>query len=192
MTRGSWARRTDIGTRHEGDATPPQGGANPVLWLVIALPLLSVVAGLTSWGLAATHGDRELPPDFHVEGGSFVADEARLAAAARLGVSAELRVDGVAQRCVVTLHGAAPAMLSLELTHPITQAADRHVVLRGGGGTYGAPCAPLAAAHWWLQLSDPAGGWMLRGRVHGTLQEPFPLTPQVTPVDARHQPDAAP
>jgi hypothetical protein len=172
------SRDAAIDTKSPGDSTPARGSANPVLWLVIILPLLSVVAGLTSLRLAVSRGDRELPANFHWEGGTFDADQDRLAMAATMGLSAEVRLDGPARRCVVTLHGTSPSALRLDLTHPTSQFADRHVRLTGNGGTYGAPCAPLGAAHWWVQLADEQGSWMLRGRVHGALAETLALSAQ--------------
>jgi hypothetical protein len=142
----------------------PQARANPVLWLVIALPLLAVVAGLGSWALAVTRGDRELPSSYHWEGGALDRDDARRAAAAALGLRATLRVDEATQRCVVTLQGAAPAALRLDMTHPTNQAADRHVLLQGAAGVYSGQCEGVNAAHWWLQLADQQGSWLLRGR----------------------------
>ena len=108
-------------------------------------------------------------------GGQLEADAARLGAAAALGLQAELRVDAATQRCSVTLQGAAPEALRLDLTHPTTQASDRHVLLQETGGSYSAACASLPNAHWWVQLSDARGTWMLRARTMSALQAPLTL-----------------
>jgi len=139
-----------------------------VLWLVIALPASAVIAGLSSWAIAASRGDRELPSAYHWEGGALDRDDARRAAAAGMGLRATLRVDVASGRCLVTLEGASPATLRLDLTHPTDQAADRHVQLQGAAGVYSGACAQLPAAHWWLQLTDDQGAWMLRGRAAAT------------------------
>ncbi len=77
--------------------------------------------------------------------------------------------------------------MGLELTHPTDGALDRRVELarEGDSARYGAPCAALPAAHWWVQVADPAGRWLLRGRVQGTLAEPAALVPPaaVNPAD---------
>jgi len=148
---------------------------NPVLWLVIALPALAVVASFWSLALALSRGDRELPASYHWEGGGLEADAAHLGRAAALGLRAELRVDAATQRCSVTLQGAAPAALRLDLTHPTTQGSDRHVLLQESGGSYSAACASLPGAHWWIQLSDARGSWLLRARTSGALQAPLTL-----------------
>jgi len=160
------------------NATEP-GGANPVLWLVVGLPLLAVVASFVSYALAVTHGDKELPAAYHWEGTGLASDDARRAEAARLGISASLQVDPVGERCTLQLAGARPAALRLDLAHPTDPSADRHVPLqRTADGRYEAPCAALAPAHWWVQVSDAGGQWLLRGRTQGALVTPFALGAQ--------------
>ena len=149
--------------------------ANPVLWLVIALPLLAVVASLASLALAVTRGDSELPKDYHWEGAALDSDQQRLALAERAGIGATVSYQADTQRCAIALHGAAPAQLRLELVHPTDPRADRRVTLAHTGATYEADCAGLPAAHWWLEVSDDTGRWMLRGRTVGRLQPPVQL-----------------
>jgi len=140
---------------------------NPVLWLVIALPALAVIASFCSLALAVTRGDRELPVNYHWEGGALDRDDAQRATASALGLRATLRIDAATQRCLVTLEGAAPASLRLDLTHPTNPAADRQLRLRRAAGAYSVPCEAVPTAHWWLQLTDPQGQWLLRGRASG-------------------------
>lgn len=154
----------------------PEWRANPVLWLVIALPALAVIASFGSLALALTRGDRELPTSYHWEGGALDRDDARRAAAAALGLRASLRIDTATKRCLVHLRGAAPATLQLDLTHPTDPAADRHVLLQGAAGEYSGACEGVAAAHWWLQLADPQGGWLLRGRASSTPGSHLPVS----------------
>lgn len=150
-------------------ATLPSGGrsparANPVLWMVIGLPLLAVLASFGSLALALSHGDRELPSTYHWEGNALDRDDARRARAQALGLRAALRLDATTQRCVVRLQGMQPESLRLDLTHPTEPGADRHLLLQRSGDAYSAACTALPAAHWWVQLSDPAGDWLLRAR----------------------------
>lgn len=149
--------------------------ANPVLVLVIALPLLAVVGSFASLALALTRGDSELPKNYHWEGGALDREQERMTRAAQLGIGATIAIDPLAQRCTVALHGAAPAALRLTLTHPTSTGADRAVTLARHGTSYSAPCPALAAAHWWLELADDQEQWLLRARLHGDLQEPSAL-----------------
>jgi len=165
--------------------------ANPVLWLVIGLPALAVVASFASLALAILHGDKELPASYHWEGKGLDSDEARIAEAGRLSMTAEVQVDGVAGRCTVQLAEAAGAAINVDFTHPTETSADRHVVLQreGASSLYGGACAPLPAAHWWVQVGDTAGRWLLRGRAEGALAAPLLLSPR---APARDEPALQP
>jgi hypothetical protein len=59
--------------------------------------------------------------------------------------------------------------------HPTDPRADRRLTLARAGESYEADCAGLPAAHWWLEVSDDTGRWMLRGRTVGRLQPPVQL-----------------
>lgn len=149
--------------------------ANPVLVLVIALPLLAVIASFVSLALAVTRGDSELPKNYHWEGGALDRDQESQARAARLQIAGTLGFDPASGQCTLLLRGAAPAALRLTLTHPTVASLDRHMLLHPSGDRYAAPCSALPDAHWWLELSDEQGGWLLRGRLHGDLHEPVQL-----------------
>ncbi len=168
------------------DAATPPNRANPVLWLVIGLPALAVIASLASYAIAVLHGDKELPASYHWEGKGLDSDEARIAEAGRLGLTAQVQVDAAAGRCTVLLPSPAGDAIDLDFTHPTETSADRHLVLRrdGAGATYGAACAPLPAAHWWVQVGDTANRWLLRGRAEGALAEPLLLSPRAPAHDA--------
>jgi uncharacterized protein len=161
--------------------------ANPVLWLVIALPLLAVAASLASLALAVTRGDPELPKDYHWEGAALDRDQQRLALAAQQGIGATVGFDAARGLCTATLTGAAPATLRLSLVHPSDPHADRRLELTrtgtgpgndaapGMGTRYAVACASPPAAHWWLELADDQGRWLLRGRAQGALDPPIRL-----------------
>ena len=159
---------------------------NPVLVLVIALPLLAVAGSLASLALAMTRGDSELPKYYHWEGGALEREQQREARAVQLGISATIEIHPLTQLCVVTLHGAAPAALRLRLAHPTAAEADRSVALEQHGARYTAPCTAPAVAHWWLELADDQEQWLLRGRSQGDLQEPVVLGAAASPAPEAH------
>jgi hypothetical protein len=143
--------------------------ANPVLILVIALPLLAVAGSFVSLALAVTRGDSELPKSYHWEGGALDRDGEWQARAARLHIGGTLGFDAATGQCTLVLRGAAPAQLRLTLAHPTETSLDRHILLQPSGEHYAAPCSALPAAHWWLELADEQDGWLLRSRLHGDL-----------------------
>jgi len=152
--------------------------ANPVLILVITLPLLAVAGSFVSLALALTRGDSELPKNYHWEGGALDRDVELQARAARLHIAATLGFDALTQQCTLMLRGptgAVPATLRLTLAHPTESSLDRHLLLQPSGDRYRAPCGALPAAHWWLELADEQGGWLLRSRLHGDLHAPVQI-----------------
>ena len=159
--------------------------ANPVLWLVIVLPLLAIAGGLASLALAFVGGDRELPRIYHWEGAGLDRDQQREALATQRHISATIEFDYVAQRCTIALRGAAPAALRLTVTHPTDSGADRAVSLERHGPVYSAPCTALPAAHWWLELADDQRQWLLRGRLQGELRRPLILDGTSLRAEAR-------
>jgi hypothetical protein len=151
--------------------SPAGKGPNYVLWLVIAIPALTVVAGLGTLGLCIARADRELPARFHWEGSGWDKDLRSAAMASQLGIRAHVVFDTATQQCRVTLNGPPSDTLRLEITHPIEPSADRHVVLQKHGDDYSAACPTLQAAHWYLELADDRTGWTVRGRLEGAERQ---------------------
>jgi uncharacterized protein len=143
--------------------------ANPVFWLMWALPGSAVVAGLTTLGIALHDADRPLPEAYHWEGERLDADFARQRAAATLGVRVTFEVaDG---RCAAHLSGSGgdPAALDVLLTHGSDAGLDRALKLpRIAAGQYAAECAPAPAGRWRISIEDPSGAWTLRASVDGS------------------------
>jgi hypothetical protein len=83
-----------------------------------------------------------------------------------LGVAARLQFDapsGDSARAVtVSLSGAAPDSLRLELIHPTLEQMDRHVILKRRGNLY-AGTMPRADTRLYVMISDAAGNWRLTG-----------------------------
>jgi len=150
--------------------------ANPVLWLVIGLPAAAVVASFATLILSTRASDQQLPARYHWEGSAYDADQARVAMARRVGVTALLQYDPTQTQCRVTLSGAAPDTLRVELAHPTDKARDRHLLLQRTASGYQTACEPLPAAHWWVEVADDSAGWLLRGRLRGSFDPPQLLT----------------
>jgi hypothetical protein len=153
-------------------------GPNLVLWLLWILPSAAVAASFASLYLAVRGGDTSLPDAYHWEGQALTADEALQTRARTLGIAALLQFDAATGQCHVTLRGDSPALLRVDLTHPTERAADQHWILQRDATGYHTDCQALPQAHWWVQITDPAQQWQLRGRMHGKLDAaPLTLTP---------------
>ncbi len=137
----------------------------PMLWLVIAIPALTVVGGLTTVVIAYLKSDTVVADEYRKEGLAINRDPTRDRAAQRLGVGATLGVEG--GTLLVRLEpGSAPtpAQLVVLFSHATRAEQDRLVTLRAtDDGRYAAPLAPLAAGHWYLELSPADRGWRLTG-----------------------------
>jgi hypothetical protein len=146
------------------DNTTRQWRRNPVAWLMIAIPALTVVAGFWTLWLAASESGVDTNPDkvrrtAQVQVTSLEPDEA----ASRLGLSADvsLDADGV---LVQVLPASGPVAPRLQLVHPIESSLDRDLALdpdpRGWRSR-----EPLAGKEaWHLRLVAADGSWRLVGR----------------------------
>lgn len=137
----------------------------PLVWLVAAIPALTVVAGLGTVVIANIGADDVVRDDFRKEGIAINRDPARDEAAARLGVAARVSDANGALSVRLELPAAeAPRALVAILSHATRAEYDRMLTLRrGADGVYSAPLEELHRGHWYLELSPPSRAWRLTG-----------------------------
>lgn len=155
-------------------STPPRPWfREPLVWLVIGLPAMVVVAGVWTLVVAARAGGADSVPDTvrrtaQVQQADLGPDRE----AARLGLEAELAVDASSGALQVALRGPAadaqPALLWLELRHPV-RAEDQRLPLSRAGeawrGRLPAAGGDGIAHDWILRLGPEDGAWRLAGRL---------------------------
>lgn len=143
--------------------------ANPVFWLMWALPGAAVLAGFTTLAIALHGADRPLPEAYHWEGARLDADFARQRAALTRGIRVTFEAaDG---RCTAHLAGSAgdPPALDVLLTHGSDAGLDRALKLpQVAPGEYAGDCTPLPAGKWRVSVEDPSGAWSLRASIDGS------------------------
>ena len=151
---------------------------NPVMWLVVGLPLLSIVAGVGLVVIAVRTGGADVVSD-PVRRVSQIqtADLGPDARANRLGLSVVLRVeDGIVEVLPATGRFDSGAPLRLDLEHPTRQAADLQLELQPHGPGWRAEQAVDPGHDWIARLRADDGSWRLQGRVtkqkHATRQAP--------------------
>ena len=140
----------------------------PMMWLVVGLPAITVIALVTLVIMAAGPGstdtiDTSVKRTAQIQTADLGADEA----AARLRLAALLRVDGTALE-ILPLHAGFDAGQPLRLTmrHPARSDLDREFQLRPAGGGWRAEAADLPLDHdWTLELQPADGRWRLKGRL---------------------------
>lgn len=141
----------------------------PVFWLVVGLPLASIVAGVGLVVVALRAGPVDAVPD-EVQRVSQIqtADLGPDGAARRAGLSAVVRIEaGVAEAIPVAGSFARGEPLHLRLVHPVQASRDRELVLQPAGAGWRAERAQVHDHDhdWILQLAPADGRWRLRGRL---------------------------
>jgi len=145
----------------------PSPWRNPVMWLVVGLPLLSIVAGVGLVVTAVRSGGADVVSD-PVRRVSQIqtADLGPDAQARKLGLSAVLRVeDGIVEVLPATGKFDAKAPLQLRLEHPTRQAEDLQLELQPHGPGWRTEQAVDARHDWVAHLRPADGSWRLQGRL---------------------------
>ena len=148
-------------------AAPARWYREPFVWLLVALPLSSVVATGMLFRAGAAGPPVDATPDdvtrsAQVQQADLAADHRALA----LGLSAPARLHREGAGAVALLIDAAalpPGELTLQLVHPLAAARARAVALRRAGDARVADAFDPAVA-WRLRLVPASGEWRLVAR----------------------------
>ncbi|GIX39484.1 MAG: hypothetical protein KatS3mg128_0533 [Silanimonas sp.] len=135
---------------------------NPVVLVLLALPLATLAAGAATLWIIGRGGLDAVGEPVRRTAQVQVRDWADDEAARRLGLSAELVLEGAEVR--LRLRGNAPKPdLMLHLEHPLEAARDRDLPLQAWRDGWRAPAFD-PGVHWRLALAPVGGGWRLVGR----------------------------
>jgi uncharacterized protein len=156
-------------TRDGGRARPWY--REPMVWLVVAIPALTVVGGLTTVVIAHLRSDVVVADEYRQQGLAIGHDPTRDRAAQRLGIRAGLALEGGTLSVRLDPGTAAlPSELVVLLSHATRAEQDRLVTLQAtAAGAYSAPLPPLAPGHWYLEVSPRDRGWRLTGEFVDTF-----------------------
>jgi hypothetical protein len=135
------------------------------LWIMLVPLIGSVIAGFVTLYLAGA------PPALVVDDFGKIAmavemDQQRDRHAAELGLGARLEfgdpLEGNGRTVAISLSGAAPDRLKLELIHPTLEQMDQRVLLKRTDHAYtGSVVKPDTRLH--VLISDEQGSWRLTG-----------------------------
>lgn len=146
------------------DSAPRPAWRQPMFWLVLAIPVATLVAGWHLLGVAGGERAVDSTPDevkrtAQVQMVDLSADET----AARLALQAQL----IAGPGSLRLAGELDAdPLHLQLVHPADSRLDRVLLLRREGQDWQGEPLPDAGIAWHLRLQPTDGRWRLVGRWH--------------------------
>ncbi|MDH5822232.1 FixH family protein [Luteimonas sp. RD2P54] len=147
----------------------PSPWRNPVIWLVIGLPLVAIVAGVGLVVVASRSGGSDAIPDTVRRTAQVqVADLTPDAAAQRERLSAVLRFDaerGLVEVLPVSGRFMRDEPLRLTLAHPARADDDRELQLAPTETGWRAEAALDTGHDWNLRLTAADGRWRLQGRL---------------------------
>ena len=153
---------------HTPETPPRPARREPLVWLVVGIPALTVIAGFVTWWIAAQRADSDVADDHYKRGLAINRTLEREQAAQRAGLGARVEVSedmSIAVRLKASAGTSLPEAVQLVLTHPVQAAQDRRVLLLpGADGLYRSATAVQTQGfegHWGLALEGP--GWRLSG-----------------------------
>jgi hypothetical protein len=165
----------------------------PMVWLLIALPIAAVLASLTTMWIASRNADTLVKEEYVKEGLAIRQAGERDLKAAGLGLAGALAVQP--GRMALTLTGrleAMPERLTLTMVHPTDPAQDRVVLLESDApGRYSAVFTELPDTRRRLELMPADKAWRLAGLWQPPISESIPLAPS-TQVSSTQQPSTQP
>jgi hypothetical protein len=140
-------------------STPRPAWREPIVWLMLAIPFASVIAGFQTLRVAHADGMDAEPDAVRRTAQAQVADLAPDLRAAALHLHGAVRVDAHG-RPVVAFNGTDAQ--SLRLVHPTRTDGDLQWT-RAAGGDWSGPALPAHARGRWV-LEDASHAWRLVGR----------------------------
>lgn len=136
-------------------------------YIVFGLPLVSIIASLSTVYIAQRDPDAMVVDDYYKAGLAINNDLARDRNAASMGVQAELSMhDGEVHLRLRAARGEVlDPTIMLKLIHPTFAEQDVEVPMaRIGPGEFVAQAPELSATNWYVQLLPLDEGWRLTGR----------------------------
>ena len=167
------------------DTSKRHWSREPWVWLLIALPLTAVIAGMVTLYLAVTSSDGLVVDDYYRRGKAINRDLARDQAAAAYQLHATIDYAAATSHFTLALQAQdykLPQAIRLSVLHPTMAGRDQVVSLAHlGAGQYQGAVASLARGNWYVQLE--ADDWRLSGTLTLPVIKPVILLPVAAGAD---------
>lgn len=151
----------------------------PMVWLVIAIPMSAVVMGTFMLVVSIATWDGLVADDYDKRGREINQILSRDRVAARANVRADVEFDLESRRLVIRLEGERVVVarpVELRFLHPTRAGLDRSVSLPvAGDSAVEAPLPPLGAGNWIVQIGNLQ--WRLVGSVRLPEQRHLSMRP---------------
>ena len=161
----------------------------PIMWLVVGVPLSAVLFGIVMISLAVSGKDGLVVDDYYKRGLEINRSLERDRFAAQLGLEARVKLEPERRRVLVDLTWPAPdsrpERIELSFLHATREGQDRRILLRGDGrGRYSGDLPPLVAGRWYVRVATDR--WRLQSAVKLPLpaDSPLLLLPEKVPENA--------
>ncbi len=142
----------------------------PLAWLVFALPLSAVVAGIATVFIAVGGADSLVVDDFQKVG--LVAERrgAMERRAEELGVAITASLDRESGMITARIEGERVAdQLVFDLHHATQPALDQRIVLqRDAAGLHRGSVGKALPGRWYVRIADESNGWRVTTRLSAT------------------------
>jgi hypothetical protein len=152
----------------------------PLVWLIIAFPLIAVIAGFFTLYLAIISRDGLVVDDYYQKGKEINMSLARDRAAAQHSLRAGVALNAAKQEVIVLLSATKgqhlPDRINLRWLHATRAGFDHtQMLLRSPDGSYRSVIPELAPGHWYVQIE--AQDWRLQGSLHVPAETRLDLKP---------------
>lgn len=136
-------------------------------WALIAIPFLTVVAGVITFIIANDTSDSLVLDDYYKKGLAINSNIARLELAEQHQLTARIQIDKAVDLLTLKLTAQTrlPEQLSLTFSHPTLQKHDQSMVLSLlTDGEYVAEIKALEDAYWHVAIEDTEKTWLIKSR----------------------------
>jgi len=136
-------------------------------WALIAIPSLTVVAGVITLIIAHNTSDSLVTDDYYKKGLAINTNIEKVQKAKSFGMIANITLDKNSKLLVLNLtsNQALPNNLNLFLSHPTQKGKDISLVLSNlAGSEYVANLDLLEPGFWHISVEDEDKTWLLKGR----------------------------
>lgn len=153
----------------------------PLVWLIIAIPLSAVLAGITMLGLAISSYDGLVADDYYVRGMEINRQLGRDRRAAETGLAADIDIDYQTSELNIALsatsHRKMPEIIEVQFLHPVRSGLDHKLELfRNVDGRFHGKLPELIPGRWIVQVGTPQ--WRLVGAMRIPNRDTLTLRPQ--------------